>query len=124
MLGILYHVHKDPDMVMKMMHGGTLWSMSFNNLALPMKIYADYRFNLNGEYSCSFMGSTVFEVEESEDDTDRFKECDFYDATFFDMETKEKLSKMGAICDFEDDKFIENLRREMILTWSDIWDRT
>ncbi len=38
--------------------------------------------------------------------------------------TKEKISEMGGICDFEDDKFIESLRRDMILTWSDIWDRT
>lgn len=111
-------------MVMKMMHGGTIWSMSFNNLALPMKIYADYIFNLNGEYSCSFMGSTVFEVEESEDDTDRFKECDFYDATFFDMETKEKISKMGGICNFEDDKFIDFIRHGVIKAMSVIWDRT
>jgi len=111
-------------MVMKMMHGGTLWSMDFSNLALPMKIYADYRFNLNGEYPCLFLNCTVFQVEESEDDTDRFRDSDFYNATFFDRETKEKISKMGGICDFEDDKFIESLRREMILTWSDIWDRT
>ncbi len=111
-------------MVMKMMHGGTLWSMDFSNLTLPMKIYADYRFNLNGEYPCLFLNCTVFQVEESEDDKDRFRDSDFYNATFFDMETKEKISKMGGICDFEDDKFIESLRREMILTWSDIWDRT
>ena len=111
-------------MVMKMMHGGTLWSMDFSNLALPMKIYADYRFNLNGEYPCLFLNCTVFQVEESEDDTDRFRDSDFYNATFFDMDTKEQISKMGGICDFEDDKFIESLRREMILTWSDIWDRT
>lgn len=111
-------------MVMKMMHGGTLWSMDFSNLTLPMKIYADYKFNLNGEYPCLFLNCTVFQVEESEDDTDRFRDSDFYNATFFDMETKEKVSKMGGICDFEDDKFIDSLRREMILTWSDIWDRT
>lgn len=111
-------------MVMKMMHGATLWSMDFSNLALPMKIYADNRFNLNGEYPCSFLNCTVFQVEESEDDTDRFKECDFYDATFFDMETKEKLSKMGGICNFEDDKFIDFIRHGVIQAMSVIWDRT
>lgn len=110
--------------IMKLMHNGIMWGMNFDGLHLPLKITSDYRFNLNGEYPCTFMMGCVFQVmiADNEVSPGRFEGCEFSDAIFFDMETKENLSRLGAICDFEDNKFISKLRKEVIVTWNDIFD--
>jgi len=110
--------------IMKIIHKGVIWEMNFDYLNLPIKITSDFRFNLNGEYPCTFMSSCVrqIEIDAEEPSPKRFKDCDFYDAVFFDIDTKVKLSKLGALCDFEDNKFISSLRRELILTWNDVFD--
>ena len=110
--------------IMKLMHNGIMWGMNFDGLHLPLKITSDYRFNLNGKYPCTFMMGYVFQVmiADNEVSPGRFEGCEFSDAIFLDMETKENLSRLGAICDFEDNKFISKLRKEVIVTWNDIFD--